>query len=654
MGRKELAILLICACLVSSFVVYVISETNLLNGNTDEPNPGLPTPTPSSTPSTTPTPLTTPTPSPSPEPTPEPTPVPTSTPSPTPAPTPSPVPTPTPSPTPLPAENAQDHEDPADYVWDGSDIIEIELNGNSITVSATNVAKVEGSKVTITSAANYRITGSLNDGQVIVDTNDEETVRLILNGVDISCSNSAPIYIADAKKAIIILQAGTENYVTDGVSYILEPDTDEPNAAVFSRSNLTIFGEGTLNVEGNYNDGIASKDGLIIRNGTITVNSVDDGIRGKDYLVVKDGKITLNVEGDGFKSDNDADAMRGYVSIENGMVNIASDRDAIEASTDVIISGGEIALVSGGGSDSSVGESISAKGIKGLVSVVVDGGNITADCSDDAIHSDYEITVNGGSFILSTGDDGFHADFYLTINGGSINITQCFEGLESSVITINDGTIQIEAFDDGINIVDGSADGPADPFAPASEDCWLYVNGGYIIVSSLEHDGVDSNGFMEMSGGIMIIHGSGTEGEGAFNPAVDRGFGTFNMTGGTLLGVGSSIMAQGPSDISTQYSVLINLNATQEPRLIHLNTTSGEVFTFMPRRTFQSIVYSSSELAPGPHDLYLGGSSTGTSTDGLYEGGTYTPGTKFISFTISEIATTIGGGGGGFFRPPRR
>jgi hypothetical protein len=73
--------------------------------------------------------------------------------------------------------------------------------------------------------------------------------------------------------------------VADGASYVLEEGTDEPNAAIFSKSDLTIFGAGSLNVDGNYNDGIASKDGLIIKSGTISVTSVDDGIRGKDYLI---------------------------------------------------------------------------------------------------------------------------------------------------------------------------------------------------------------------------------------------------------------------------------------------------------------------------------------------------------------------------------
>ena len=522
-------------------------------------------------------------------------------------------------------------------MWNSADVIDIELNGDSITVTPADAATVDGSTVTITSAANYRITGTLNNGQVIVDTDDEETVRLILNGVDITCSNSAPIYIVDAEKVILVLQEGTENYVTDGASYVLEPDTDEPNAAVFSRSDLTIFGDGSLDVDGNYNDGIASKDGLIIKNGAITVSSVDDGIRGKDYLVVKAGNITLDVGGDGLKSDNTANATMGYVSVEAGVIHVLSGGDAISAETDVLVSSGEFTLTSGGGSSGVT--SASAKGIKGLVSVIIDGGTFTVNSADDAVHSNNAIIINGGAFAISTGDDAFHADESLEINGGNIDITQCFEGLESNVITINNGHIEIDSTDDGINVAGGN-DGE-NPMAPPNENQWLHINGGYIVISAVA-DGIDTNGYMDMSGGTVIINGP----TDPFNAAIDYGFGTFKITGGTLVAVGSLGMAQAPSGISTQYSVHIKLNVTRTPRLIHLNTTSGEVFTFMPTKTFQSIVYSSPQLAPGPHTLYLGGSSTGTPTDGLYEGGTYTPGNLYTNFTISGIVTTIGGWGG--------
>jgi hypothetical protein len=434
--------------------------------------------------------------------------------------------------------SGEDHEEAADYVWDSSEVIDIELNGNSITVNASGVATVDGSTVTITSAGTYRVSGSLTDGQIIVDTDDKETMRLILSGVDVGCSTSSPIYIIDAKKVIIVLEENTENYVKDGASYVFKDTAeDEPNAAIFSKSDLTIFGDGLLNVDGNYNDGIASKDGLIIKSGTIIVNSVDDGIRGKDYLIVKSGEITVNSGGDGMKSDNANDATAGYISIENGVITITSGGDAIQATTDITITGGKIALTSGGGSNTTVYSEISAKGIKANVSVTIDGGTITANSADDAIHSNDKITINGGSFTISTGDDGFHADSSLIINGGDITISKSYEGLESATITINNGRIHIMSSDDGVNVVGGNDAsgfdrGPGmppgqDPFAYSS-DYYLHIYGGYIYVDAMG-DGIDVNGVVEMTTGTLIINGPVANDNGALD------FGSFKITGGFLL-----------------------------------------------------------------------------------------------------------------------
>lgn len=636
MGRRGLIVLFVCVILLASFVVYVISETDFLNGGSVGPDGQSPTPSPS--PSSSPNPSTSPTPSPTPNasPSPSPTSTPTTEPSPEPSPTTSPSPTPPPE---DPTVNAEDHEDPADYVWDSAGVIDITLNGDSITVNASGVATIAGSKVTVTSAGNYRITGSLTDGQVIVDTDDNETVRLILNEVNIACSTSSPILVEDAKKVIIVLQAGTENYVADGTTYNLEEGTDEPNAAVFSKADLTIYGDGMLTVDANYNDGVASKDGLIIKSGTVTVNAVDDGIRGKDYLVVKGGVATVNSGGDGLKSDNDADYSRGYVSVEAGTITVVSGGDAISGETDVLVSSGAFALTSGGGSNSVT--SASAKGLKANVTLIIDDGTFMINSADDAVHSNTNIIINGGSFEVSTGDDAFHADDSLEINGGTIDITKCFEGLESNVITINNGHIEINSDDDGINVAGG--DDGDNPMAPPNPNQWLHINGGYLVITAVA-DGIDSNGYIDMSGGTVIVNGP----TDSFNAPIDYGSGTFKITGGTLIAVGSSGMAQGPSQGSTQYSVLINLDGFQlrPPTLIHLNTTSGEVFTFMPTKPFKSIVYSSPQLTTGQHTLYLGGSYTGTPTDGLYEGGTYTPGNLETSFIISGIVTTIGSGGG--------
>jgi hypothetical protein len=570
--------------------------------------------------------------------------MPTPTPTPTPTATPSPTPTPTPTPPPVdPVENAEDHEDPTDYVWDTGDIIDIELNDTLITVNAVGVATVNGSKVTIMSAGNYRINGSLTDGQVIVNTDDEETVRLILNGVNIHCNTSSPVYIEDAKKVILVLQEDTENHVSDGISYNLEPDTDEPNAAVFSKTDLTIFGNGSLSVEANYNDGIVSKDGFIIKSGNINVSSVDDGIRGKDYLVVKGGNITLNVGGDGLKSDNADDLTMGYISVETGKLNITCGGDAVQATTDVIIFDGEVNLTSGGGSNVT-SEGSSTKGVKAGVSIVIDNGTLVVDSADDAFHSNKRMTINGGSFLVSTGDDGFHADIYLEINGGTINITKCYEGLESAVITINNGTIHLIASDDGINVAsDGDGNNPWTPYdnVTYTGDQFLYINGGYIHVDS-SGDGVDVNGEIVMNDGVLIVNGPPSGLDAAFDRI------TFKMNGGFMIAAGNSLIAEGPSTSSTQYTVMVRY-FIMDPKtfpgdtLFHIRTIEGEeVVTFAPAKQYSSVVFSSPELTLGTtYEIYVGGNTTGTTKNGVYTNGTYTPGTYYRNFTISNIITVV-------------
>ncbi len=554
---------------------------------------------------------------------------------------------------------SEDHTNPEDFVWDSTDVTNIILSGTSITVEGDG-AIADGSRVTIQLAGNYSFSGSLADGQIVVDTQDEDLVRLILNGVNISNSTSAPIYIANAEETIIVLADNTDNVVSDGAAYVFAEGEDEPNAAIFSKSNLTIYGTGTLTVIGNYNDAIGSKDGLVITSGTLIVTAVDDGIRGKDYLVVQDGSITVNAGGDGLKSDNEEDASMGYISIATGMINITAAGDAIQAETSVLISDGQFVLVTGGGSTSYISEDTSAKGIKGALNVQIDSGTFTIDSADDAVHSNGSIVVNGGTLTLLSGDDGIHADATLTINGGDTQITESYEGIESAVITLNGGNIHLNASDDGVNVAGGN-DGSGMTMNPGrggrpdqaafstSTDYYLYINGGYLVVNAAG-DGLDANGAIEMTGGVVIVNGPTEQMNGALDYDA-----WFNMTGGWFVAVGSSGMPQAPGESSAQASLLLNLSAAQPAgTLIRIESSDGSaLLTFAPSKTYQLIAFSSPELATGAtYNVYLGGSSDGTLSDGLYEGGTYTPGSQYTSFTVSSIVTTVGTVGG-FGRPPR-
>jgi hypothetical protein len=538
------------------------------------------------------------------------------------------------------ANNCTDHEEAGDYSWNDTEVVRIVLAGNTIAVYGAG-ATADNSIVTITAAGTYNLTGSLDDGQIIVNTEDEEVVRLILNGVDIRSSSNSPVYIKKSKKTIIVLTENSQNFVTDAASYIFEDsEEDEPNAAIFSKSDLTLYGEGSLTVDGNYNDGIASKDGLILRCDTLIVNSVDDGIRGKDYLVVKEGNISLTTGGDGLKSDNSEEPAKGYVYIESGAINIISGGDAVVAETDALISYSEMILSTGGGSDVHIDENSSAKGIKAEVNTIIEDGTYTVNSADDALHSNGNLVISGGSYNISTGDDGIHADANILIGGGIIDITESYEGIESMTITINSGNIHISCDDDGINGTDGTTTGvmPGQFDVPAG-NCYLYIHGGYIEVESIG-DGMDINGSVEMTGGSLIVHGPTVN----MNSALDYD-GTFKITGGFLVAAGSSGMAQVPGNSSTQNSLLLNLNtAFEADALLHIQTITGDgILTFSPSKTFQSVAFSSAELVNGSeYDVYTGGGSTGSVSDGLYQDGTYTPGNLYTSFTVGGNVTVIG------------
>jgi hypothetical protein len=568
-------------------------------------------------------------------------------------------------------------DDDLDASVDSSDMSYIKLEGDSITFEGRG-ATVSGSIVTITSAGTYGVSGTLNDGQIIVETVDGETVVLVLSGVDIACSTSAPIFVSNAEKTVITLADGTDNYVTDGAAYVFEGAEDEPNAAVFSKDDLTINGNGSLTVNANYNNGIASKDDLKITGGTITVNAVNDGIKGRDSIAVRDGTITVTAGGDGLQSNNDEDVEEGYILIEGGTLNITAEKDGIQAETRLKVSGGSITISSGGGSinggssgaewgargggfdprqdnamqdnpdETTTGDS--AKGLKAGVDVTILDGTINIDSADDSIHSNDSLTIDGGVLVLASGDDGLHSDSTLEINGGDVNITKSYEGIESAVLTFNDGNIHIVASDDGINAAGGTGGlgmggRPGQDDFAGSSDYHTYINGGYIYVDATG-DGIDSNGPIDMAGGVVLVVGPTSNNNGALDCMSG-----FDVTGGFLVAVGSTGMAQAPSESSTQYSVMYTFESVQAAgTMVHVETADGqEILTFVPTREYQSVVLSSPELENGStYVVYSGGSSTGTVADGLYSGGAYAAGTQVASFTISSMVTGAGASGRGF------
>ena len=339
----------------------------------------------------------------------------------------------------------------------------------------------------ITSAGTYILSGEL-DGQIIIETEDDNSVNLVLDGIKISSSEGSPIVIEAAEETIIFLEDGTTNYIYDSSAYE-DPDENEDAtpAAIFSRDDLYISGTGTLIIESENKCGIQSKDQIVINSGTITITAAKEAIKAKDYLIVEEGVLDLTAGEDGISVTEEDEEDKGWIKINGGTISVDAQYDGISAKTYLIINDGTVDITT-----STSDTSKSSKGIKSLYYLEINGGAISVDSQDDAIHSDNEIVINGGDISLFSGDDGIHADSLVTINKGEITIAKSYEGIEGNNVVINDGTIEIISSDDGINSV--------------SRD--ITINGGEITITAATSgngDGLDANGAIAISDGDLVI-----------------------------------------------------------------------------------------------------------------------------------------------------
>ena len=531
--------------------------------------------------------------------------------------------------------NAGDHEDASDYAYDATTATTIALNGTSATVTGMGAAS-SGGVVTVSAPGTYVVSGSLADGQIVVDAPDDGTVRLVLAGASITNSSDSGIRVDEGDKTVLILAEGTTNTVADGATYA---EAVEQNAAVWSDDDLSIGGSGTLVVTASFEDGIASKDGLVIAAGRITVTAPDEGIRGKDYLVISGGTLDVTAGGDGLKSDEDGDPDLGYVLIAGGTISVDADGDAVTAETDALVTGGTLALRSGGGAGVTPGDA-STKGLKAGVLAVVDDGTLTIDASDDGVHSDGAVVLNGGTVEIATADDGVHAELTLTINGGDVTVSQSDEGLESVLgdLVINGGTIDVTAADDGLNL-SGDGDDPGGVETPGDPYDMVF-NGGRITVTA-SNDGIDSNGSIVMTGGCLAIDGPvpGTRPE---QGAIDYN-GDFEITGGVLVAAGAAgRMAQTPGTASTQPTVAVTFSSTQSAGTVISFQGDGGALSVAPSKTFQSLVVSAPWLSTGEAvGLYRGGTVSGGPTGGLFDSGTLTGATLLETVSLSSVITAV-------------
>lgn len=546
-----------------------------------------------------------------------------------------------------------------DASYDESSATKISLSGSSASISGDGASEKDGT-ITIQQEGTYVVTGTLNDGQIIVQAADTHKVHIVLKGASIYCADHAALFIKQADKVFLTLADGSENTLGSGSSYHLSDEDSNVDGVIFSRADLTLNGSGKLTVNAKYKHAIVSKDDLIVTGGAYAITAGNGGgLYGKDCVKITNGTFTIQSGTDGIQASNVEQADRGYVYISGGALNITAGTDGIQADTVLRIDGGTFQITSGGGSanastdqkgnenpgwgmwgpgskektaktEDPTDTSDSAKGLKAGVSLSVRGGTFTIDSSDDSVHCNGTVTITGGTFALSSGDDGVHAGDALLIQNGTIAISQSYEGLEGLNVTISGGKIQLTASDDGINSAGGSD--TADQGRPGqnqfnvSEDSDLFIKmiGGSVTVDA-GGDGLDSNGNLIIEGGTVLVSGSANNGNGALDYE-----GTAKITGGTVVAAGMSGMAQGFSDSSSQYSILHNFSTTlSESDAVTLKDSDGNTLvTYTPAKAYQSVVVSCPDMEKGQ---------------------TYTlsAGSQSEALTLSSVVTSNGTGGMG-------
>lgn len=207
---------------------------------------------------------------------------------------------------------------------------------------------IEGDVIRITDEGTYLLLGSLSNGQIIVDA-DNQKVRLVMDGVSINCNTSAALYVKQADKVFVTLADNSENQLSNKEDFVAIDD-NSIDSVIFSKDDLTLNGNGRLEINAAFGHGIVSKDDLRITSGTYQVTAAEHALEGKDRVAILDGAFTLTAGKDGIHSDNSDDTTKGDVFVQDGTFTIEAEGDGIDASHILQIEDGDFLITTGRGS----------------------------------------------------------------------------------------------------------------------------------------------------------------------------------------------------------------------------------------------------------------------------------------------------------------
>lgn len=523
--------------------------------------------------------------------------------------------------------------------YDAEHCIPIQLNGDSASCDSDHVA-ISGSSITITAQGTYLLSGTLNDGMIIVDAPDTAKLQLVLNDANITSSTCAALYIREADKVFLTAAEGTTNALANGGTFNAI-DENNIDGAIYSKQDLTLNGTGSLAVTSPVGHGIVCKDDLVLSGGVYTITSASHGLDANDSVRIANTDLTIDAGKDGIHAENNEDSTLGFVYVSSGSLNIEAEGDGISAGAHAQITGGTFDLLIGGGSENgekqssdiwgdfmgggmprpggrtvtetteSTDASTSMKGIKAEGGILISGGVFSIDSADDSIHSGSSATISNGTLQLASGDDAIHAEETLEISGGTIHITESYEGLEALHIKVLGGNIDLVASDDGLNAAggmdsSGTTGGRDQMFGggmggrfggmggmSGSSNGSILISGGELYINA-SGDGIDANGSLTISGGYTVVCGP-TQGDTA---TLDYDS-SATITGGTFIGTGASGMAQTFSDSEQGVFAVSVGNQTAGTAITLADADGNVVISHTPALSYSVVILSSPDLIKG-------------------------------------------------------
>ena len=325
-------------------------------------------------------------------------------------------------------------------------------NDGSFNEEEAQYISLSNESVTIKDEGIYVLSGTLDDGQIIIDSNDSSKIQLVLNNVNITSSSSAAIYVKEADKVFITLADGTQNTLSTTGEFQSDGDINI-DGVIFSKDDLTINGSGTLNISTSFGNGIVSKDDLKITNGTYVINASGNGLEANDIIATAGGTFTITSQKDALHCDED-------IAVTGGTFTIKAEDDGVHTDNALYITAGTVDIIK------------SYEGLEGK-EIHISGGDVSLSASDDGINA------AGGNDSSSNSHQGFKDEF---------------SAQEGTIIEISGGKLYVNCSGDGL---DSNGD--------------LLISGGSTVVEGPENNGngaLDYNGSAKITGGTILAIGA--------------------------------------------------------------------------------------------------------------------------------------------------